>query len=205
MKILINGIEDAQKYDGTTLGDVLRQIEQTKVLRGTFISNLKLNRQDSDLRSEEVLRTPIPAIQSLEIEISSISALITKNIANAEEYLNKLIPGIQKAAGLFHSGSEQEANQFFIIIVDGIDWLSQVVDSVVDAMGMDAGKIQVNGKTVLERKSQLLDLIQQMLNANKNKDWVHLADLLEYEILPFYQEWQTFLPQLRQAGLEKIN
>lgn len=205
MKIFINGIEDAQKYDGMTLGDVLRQIRQSKVLKGTFISNLKLNRQESDLRSEEVLQTSIPKIETLEIEISSVSSLITRNIANAEEYLKKLIPGIQKAAGLFHSGSEQEANQFFIKIVDGIDWLSQVVDTVVDAMGKDANDIHVNGKTVLERKNQLIDLIQQMLNANKNKDWVLLADLLEYEILPFYQEWQTFLPQLRQAGLEKVN
>jgi hypothetical protein len=43
----------------------------------------------------------------------------------------------------------------------------------------------------------LVDFTQQMVDANKNQDWVLLADLLEYEILPYYQEWSDLLPQLR--------
>ena len=35
-----------------------------------------------------------------------------------------------------------------------------------------------------------------MVEANQNRDWVLLADLIEYELTPFYEEWQTLLPHL---------
>ena len=178
---------------------------QSRVFGGTFISHLKLNGRDVDVDSRETLQAPVDKINLLEIEISSLSSLINKNISNAEEYLEKLIPGIRKASELFHSGNDQEANKFFLKIVDGIEWFSQVIDAVLKIMGDKGDALYLNRKSVLERKQQLLDLTSQMLTANKNKDWVLLADLLEYEIMPYYQEWQRTLPELRQAGLEKIN
>ena len=37
----------------------------------------------------------------------------------------------------------------------------------------------------------------QMLEANKNQDWVLLADLLEYEMIPFYKVWQEVLSEVK--------
>jgi hypothetical protein len=50
---------------------------------------------------------------------------------------------------------------------------------------------------VFDRRTSLVDFTQQMVDANKNQDWVLLADLLEYEILPYYQEWSNLLPRFR--------
>ncbi|OGW27733.1 MAG: hypothetical protein A3K09_06760 [Nitrospinae bacterium RIFCSPLOWO2_12_FULL_47_7] len=205
MKVFINGTEDTQSYMGTTVKDLLEEVAQNKAFGGTFISHLKLDGQDVNIDSKEVLQTPTAKINSLEIEISSLSGLIIKNISNAEDYLAKLIPGIQKASELFHSGNEQEANQFFLKIIDGIEWFSQVVDTVLNIIGDSGGSLCFNKKSILERKHKILDLISQMVAANKNKDWVLLADLLEYEVLPYYSEWQLILPELKQTGLEKIN
>ena len=36
----------------------------------------------------------------------------------------------------------------------------------------------------------------QMLEANQNQDWVLMADLLEYEMAPFYKDWQEVLSQI---------
>jgi len=35
-----------------------------------------------------------------------------------------------------------------------------------------------------------------MVEANQNQDWVLLADLLEYEILPYYTDWEEQLPKI---------
>lgn len=205
MKILINGAEDTQSYMGRTVGEVLEEIVQNKVFGGTFISHLRLDGEDVEVDSKEARQTPVNKVSSLEIEISSLSSLISKNISNAEDYLKKFIPGIQKASELFHSGNEQEANKFFLKIIDGIEWFSQVVDAVVNVIGDKEESLSFNKKTIAERKQRMLELISQMVAANKNRDWVLLADLLEYEVLPYYKEWQTILPDLKQAGLEKIN
>lgn len=205
MKIFINGVEETQSYTGVTVADVLDNIIQNKVFGGTFISSLKLDSKNVDIDSSATRQTLIAEVNSLEIEIASLSSLISKNISNAEDYLQKLIPGIQKASELFHSGNEQEANKFFLSIVDGIEWFSQVIDAVLSVIGENSSSLCFNKKSILDRKEQLLGLISQMVTANKNKDWVLLADLLEYETLPYYKEWQLILPELKQAGLEKIN
>ncbi len=205
MKIFINGVEETQTYSGTTVAEVLDQVIQDKVFGGTFISALKFDNKLVDIDADRTRQTPIVDVNSLEIEVSSLGSLVIKNIANAEDYLKKLIPGIQQASELFHSGNEQEANKFFLNIVDGIEWFSQVIDAVLNVIGENSASLRFNKKSILDRKQLLLDLITQMLTANKNKDWVLLADLLEYEILPYYKEWELILPELKQIGLEKIN
>ena len=47
-----------------------------------------------------------------------------------------------------------------------------------------------------ERQKKLTDLMAQMLESNKNQDWVLMADLLEYEMIPFYTDWQEVLSKI---------
>ena len=117
--------------------------------------------------------------------------LVANNLTNAKEYLEKLVPGFQKAADLFRMGNEQEANQYYLQILDGIDWFSQVILTIVNAQ-VDIFKEQ----TLEERQKKLTEFMAQMLEANQNQDWVLMADLLEYEMIPFYKDWQEVLSQI---------
>jgi hypothetical protein len=119
-----------------------------------------------------------------------------KNVTNAQNYLQRLLPGIEKASELFRNENEIEANKFFVQIIDGIDWFSQVLQVVVAAQGFSMDELSIDGKTMKERHDRLTALTLQMVEANKNRDWVLLADLLEYEILPYYEEWESLLPAL---------
>ncbi|UCD11532.1 MAG: hypothetical protein JSU88_00085 [Nitrospinaceae bacterium] len=81
---------------------------------------MKINEEDLPADQEATYQTPVSPIQSLEVEFSSLARILRKNIANAEEYLERLIPAIGHAACLFRAGSEQEASQVFVGIIDGI-------------------------------------------------------------------------------------
>ena len=196
MKLLINGKEETLSFVGETLGDFLVYLEQGGVAQGNVVRSVKLNGQESSPDSPVTQRTPLSDIETLEMEVSTLSGIIDKNIENADAYLMRLIPGIEKAVELFRTGNEQEANQFFINIIDGMDWFSQVLDMIFAAKEISSDTA-INGKSVQDRRARLIDFTQQMVDANKNKDWVLLADLLEYEILPYYKEWSNFLPQFR--------
>ena len=196
MKLLINGKEETLSFVGETLGDFLVYLEQGGVAQGNVVRSVKLNGQESSPDSPVTQQTPLSDIKTLEMEVSTLSGIIDKNIENADAYLMRLIPGIEKSVELFRTGNEQEANQFFINIIDGMDWFSQVLDMIFAAKEISSDTA-INGKSVQDRRARLIDFTQQMVDANKNKDWVLLADLLEYEILPYYKEWSNFLPQFR--------
>ncbi len=198
MKLIINGKEVSPPETGETLQEILDGVKNEKLEKGRFIDRAVCNGEDVSLEPGEHLNLPAGQVETLEIEAPEIQGLILKNLANAEEYLVKLIPGIQKAAELFQLGNEQEANQYLVHIIDGVEWFSQVVETVILAKQTQPEAVQLDEKSLVERKDQLLTLSTQMLEANKNKDWVHMADLLEYELLPYYQEWAKIIPDLKQ-------
>ena len=196
MKLLVNGKEETVSYMGETLGDLLLHIEKEGVPQGNVVRSIKIDGQESSPDSPEAKKTSLSEIATLEVKISTLSDIINKNIENADAYLIRLIPGIEKSVELFRMGNEQEANKFFINIIDGIDWLSQVLDMILTAKAISPDTV-FDGKSIQDRRASLVGLTQQMVDANKNQDWVLLADLLEYEILPYYQEWSNLLPHFR--------
>ena len=196
MKVLVNGKEETISFMGETLGDLLSHIEKVGVAQGNVVRSIKIDGQESSPDSSEAQRTQISEIATLEVEISTLADMINKNIENADAYLIRLIPGIEKSVELFRIGNEQEANKFFVKIVDGFDWFSQVLDIILTAKEISPDTV-FEGKSIQDRRTSLVDLPQQMVDANKNQDWVLLADLLEYEILPYYQEWSNLLPGFR--------
>ena len=196
MKLLINGKEEVGSGIGETLGDFLLHIEKVGLVQGNVVRSIKLNGHESSPDSKVNRNMRLSEIETLEIEVTNLSDIVDKNIENADAYLIKLIPGIEKSVELFRMGNEQEANQFFINIIDGVAWLSQVLDMILEAKAISPSAV-FDGKSIQERRDNLITFTQQMVDANKNKDWVLLADLLEYEILPYYQEWYNLLPYFR--------
>lgn len=196
MKILVNGLEKDFSCAGETLGDLLDHILEQDPALGNCFTNIRLNEKEVPVDSADTRQFPVSRIETLETEILSLGKILERNITNAQDYLKKLIPGIQKASDLFRSGSEQEANKFFINIIDGMDWFSQVVDSIAQADDLESGVITLDGKGFQERQDHLVAMTGQMVEANQNQDWVLLADLLEYEILPYYCDWEEQLPRI---------
>ena len=192
MKLIINGVEQ-EGFDikGETLGAMLDvMVENTA---DSYIRRIWLDQKEFPADDYEILQKNPADINSLEIELANLKDLVATNLSNALGYLEKLIPGFQQASDLFRMGNEQEANKFYIQILDGMDWFSEVVNIVMGSQGKGSEYEAILSK----RQANLTNLMSQMLEANKNQDWVLLADILEYEMAPFYEEWQTILKNLK--------
>ena len=192
MKLTINGVEQKEsEFKGETLEAILDTM--VKNTPGSYIRRIWLDQQEFPSDDRETLQKKSVDINSLEVELADLKDLVATNLSNALDYLEKLIPGFDQAADLFRTGNEQEANKYYIQILDGMDWFSEVVNVVMSSEG--EGQEPENSLQV--RQAKLTDLMSQMLEANKNQDWVLLADILEYEMTPFYKEWQTILSKLK--------
>ena len=190
MKISINGAEaEESSFQGETLKEVLDVILKSR--RDSYVRRIWLEGQEVSSSAMDTLMTSITSIELLELELAHLGDLLANNLANAKEYLEKLIPGFQKAADLFRMGNEQEAHKFYLQILDGIDWFSQVVLNIVKSRGN-----QVEGQSLGDRQEKLTGLMAQMLEANQNQDWVLMADLLEFEMIPYYEDWQETLSHI---------
>ena len=192
MKLTINGVEQKEsEFIGETLEAILDMM--VKNTPGSYIRRIWLDQQEFPSDDRETLQKKPVDINSLEVELADLKDLVATNLSNALDYLEKLIPGFDQAADLFRTGNEQEANKYYIQILDGMDWFSEVINIVMDS----EFKRSAPEDTLRLRQAKLTNLMSQMLEANKNQDWVLLADILEYEMIPFYKEWQTILTKIK--------
>ena len=195
MKVSINRVaQEESDFEGETVSAILdSMVQQTP---GSYIRRIWLDDQEFPSDDREALQKKPSDIDSLEVELANLKDLVATNLANALDYLKKLIPGFEQAADLFRAGSEQEANKYYLQILDGIDWFSQVVSVI---MSPDEGETELpdtDDESLEVRQKKLTDLMSQMLEANENQDWVLLADILEYEMVPFYKDWEKILSKL---------
>jgi hypothetical protein len=191
MKISINGAETQDpSFQGETLEKVLNAI--LKSHQNSYIRRVWLDGQEVSSTAQDTLKTSASSVGLLELELAQLQDLLANNLTNAKEYLGRLILGFQKAADLFRMSNEQEANQYYLQILDGIDWFSQVVVTIINAQ-----ENKLEEKNLEERQKKLTDLVAQMLEVNQNRDWVLMADLLEYEMIPFYKDWQEALSRIQ--------
>mgnify|MGYP006085377879 FL=1 len=195
MKVSINRVaQEESDFEGETVSAILdSMVQQTP---GSYIRRIWLDDQEFPSDDREALQKKPSDIDSLEVELANLKDLVATNLANALDYLKKLIPGFEQAADLFRAGNEQEANKYYLQILDGIDWFSQVVSVI---MSPDEGETELpdtDDESLEVRQKKLTDLMSQMLEANQNQDWVLLADILEYEMVPFYKDWEKILSKL---------
>lgn len=190
MKISINGAETQDpSFQGETMEEVMNAIVKSR--QNFYIRRVWLDGQEVSSDSQDILKTSPTSVGLLELELAELQDLLANNLTNAKDYLVRLIPGFQKAADLFRMGNEQEANQYYLQVLDGIEWFSQVVIIIVSTQENKSEE-----KSLEERQKKLTDLMSQMLEANQNQDWVLMADLMEYEMIPFYKDWEAVLSRI---------
>lgn len=92
----------------------------------------------------------------------------------AKNYIKNLKLGIKEAAELFQSYDEGKGSAVLYEIIDGLQWISEVI--VVTQLVTDEEIIQMNEK------------LKEIVDAYENEDFILIGDLLFYEVLPIIDE-----------------
>lgn len=97
------------------------------------------------------------------------------------EYTGRLINGINEAVGAFHEGMEGKGMDLVVLIIDGLKWSMEAISLTLD--------VQVEPVDI----SEMVEPLNEMIEALENMDYVLIGDLLEYEILPKVEDWNQKL------------
>jgi hypothetical protein len=108
-----------------------------------------------------------------------------------------LLQAIEQSAVLFRVGSDEEANHYFAQVLEALRWLLQIGEEACQVLGLNLVKAAPDPKVPVSRYLRnLQDLLEEMQEIAEEEDYVMLADLMEYELLPMVQEWQKILQDL---------
>lgn len=95
-----------------------------------------------------------------------------------------------ETATAFRAGGERKALGLYIEFLNGFDSLAQLLDCTGRALSIDFAATPFGAATVTRFVEDLNTLLSETMKAQERKDWVLLADLLEYELAPHLESWQ---------------
>lgn len=164
-----------------------QQVFQVRV-NGKFFSE-RYPRESKYLELQEIATLELKTVSDQEMA----RVLLTESVHQA----GILCRALEESARLFRVAAEDEANHYFAQVLEALRWLLQTGEAASQVLRVNLGQAAHPGgrnlSPFLEHLQQILD---EMVTISEDKDYVMLADLMEYELMPMVREWQGILKKL---------
>jgi hypothetical protein len=176
-----------------TLKEIIRRIETDFSLRGEVICEIRVNGMILDEGDEtKFAESPRQEIQDIAIRSNKPADLINDALASAHAFLPELEDSCLKTAEMFRGSNLQESQNSFNTCLEGCQWL---VDTLMHVRGAASGVGQPihQPERWFEAEKVIARVIREMSEAYSKKDFVLVADLLEYELTGALIVWKEAL------------
>jgi hypothetical protein len=136
-------------------------------------------------------------ITSLDLKTLPDSDMARMILGEAIQQGEILCQAIEKSARLFRVSAEDEANHYFAQVLEALRWLLITGGNASQVLqGEGGGGGGTGGGQIAGFFHNLQSLLDEMTNIGEDEDYILLADLMEYELLPMVREWQEILKNL---------
>ena len=185
MKVFINEEEkNISLASISTLLDVVNQIEVTQP-QGSIITEITLN--DKPLESnwyQNASKIYLLDSDKLYLKIEESTKLASSAIENSKVQFEMLLVDFVLIAKDFRTAEYTAANEKFIQAIENLQWFLKVLEDATFLLGRPIDKIKYNDVFFMQYISELTDKLDKVINTQSQQDWVKLADMIEYEMLP---------------------
>jgi len=199
MKITINGqaVNEAE-VSGQSLEEVLIDIMSRHMPEDHLARRVLVN---GERYVEEVphdaAQVPRTDIDRLEVITISRQEIASEFMTHGPAILGTMIEAAPKVAELFRVADESEANEHYLTFLQTLQEFLMMINLTTKALGIDPETPFVQGRTLAQEGEELNRIVNEMLGVQEERDWVLLADLIEYDLFEVLQRWQEGMPSLQ--------
>lgn len=180
------------------LEEVLVELNEKFIPDGQQLFQVEVNGQFFTERYPRESRyVTLGEVSRLDLKTVSDAELARSILTDAAQQAETLVQALEKSAALFRLAAEDEANHYFAQVLEALRWLLQTGEGACQVLEVDLGQVtapQIGDVSDFLKHFQ--DLLEEMLQVYEEEDYILLADLMEYELLPMVLQWQKILSQL---------
>jgi len=200
--VQVNGqAKELHLGDEVSFDKIIETINEETTEQGTSITNVKLNGEDiTGMDWERFAHLTAGDIRNLEVETGDIKQLALETLNSLFEFTNNLVNELKRVTELFRLGNSVQGGDIFSRAIDGIQLVNHASAMVERNLGIETDGSKGNGNTLTQQLNNLQPILEDMFSAQQNQDWVLLADLLEYELIPHFEEREKLLRSWREKN-----
>jgi len=155
-----------------------------------------------DLDSDPAFKAGFLGRDKIEIFTGTLTEIARESIREAQSYLDRVEVLIPSLVTSFQLSPGPEAFEQLKQLFDGFYWLHLLLDRVGAAFHVTADIHLSGGATATDCHLRFASVLKQLVEAQERRDFVLIADLLEYEILPLVPEWRALFATLYELTAE---
>ena len=189
------GSDSARKI-GEVLQDAISSLPPNRIVTKILLDgrpipqNIKAHLLDQTYGRERALE-----ISTVDKEIWSVNGLDI-----ALSCLEKVQRSLIRVAEMFCE-ENAEANQFFVTCIEGLERFYESVMITRVALKLDFNQIISDGIALARIEKDFSDVLKTIISYQEKRDFIGLADKVEYELLTNLCAWTKALKQLRMSQL----
>ncbi len=192
VRIRCDGTEREIDLSGCeSVGDAIARClhpESDRVVTRVEVDGRDLSSEDRELLESIALGD----VARVDVETDTPTSVALATLASADEYLGRIREALAQTSSLLRGGKIEQGNRLYADLLDALSVLVFAVASAGQQLG-DAGR------TLHEIESDLQPWLDALLDAQKLRDWVRVADYLEYEIDPIMGDWRRRLHGVQRS------
>lgn len=185
MIVLVNGkSQDIKIASISTLLDVITKIE-VSLPQGHIITEVILN--DKILESNwyhNASKIYLLDEDKLVVRVEESSLIAREVLLNSKEQLKMLLKEIEEIADAFRIQDDTEANAKFVQGIENLQWFLKILEDATILLGKPLDSIVDNDVSFTNYINELVGQLDKVIDIQQQKDWIMLADVLEYELIP---------------------
>lgn len=139
----------------------------------------------------------LEAWRTIDIDTATRADLIDRSVDSALDGLPAIEQAVQRAAGLFRDGRLAAANTELAAIMHAIRTLVALADAVACARRVHAPDDAATPASATETIDLTGAALRHLTDAQTARDWVAVADVLAFDLVPVLACWTTLFEALR--------
>ncbi|MCF7809425.1 hypothetical protein K9N50_00400 [bacterium] len=202
LQVRIDGqLKELPFNDGDHFDQVMDTVKEAVPNKDNSILKVNLNGEDITGKDWEGFSDlAVGEISTLEIETGDVRKIAVETIDTLSEFIGKLSEQLKIAAEIFRLGDESKAMAAYGSALDGVQLVNHTLALIERNLGMDSDSNKVGSNDSMKSFTSLEPIISDMLSAQQQNDMVLLADLIEYELIPHFEERQQLLETWKEVN-----
>lgn len=158
-----------------------------------------------NVMTEESDRLVPLGIMRLDIFTKDSLNIAKDGFAKVLTLLDSIKAEINAAADLYREGQIHNASQKIVRIMEAIKPMVNFISSVGSNFSLNFDEIRFdNNSSLREKVEYFLKSFEDLINAQQKKDYVEIADYLEYQLIEDMDDWKKIVNLLiREAEASK--
>ena len=193
MDVMINETEVRIPAEIATWGDLLDWIETDYLQAGQCITHVFMDGNETfNYRAKDLSGQELNTFANIEVRSGDFDRVVKESLEALESELNNALAQAGDIVRLLENRNEKEAYGQLVQLLDSMQLFFALFSQDLAWAEESAEISRKESSAVLERA------LSQMITAQENHHWVSVCDVLEYEITPILESWQSLAARTRE-------